>query len=196
MNAAETLAAVREAGISLRAAPDGASIIVSPSSRLTDPLRAAIRANKPQLVAALKPTAAYQAVSAETNGTACIVTIIELPQAQRYRKVFAHLQLKPPALVSVGRWQQAVEDGKRFLAKWGEQAQALGWSSADLFGLHEIPDKPPPSYSLLQPAQIAAAVSLGVPTLEPAAMHADNRSIASGIRYSLSVTQAGKRGSR
>jgi hypothetical protein len=142
MNAAETLAALQEAGISLEV--EDTSIIVSPSSRLTDPLRAAIRANKPQLVAALKPTVP----SAETNGTACRVEIV-LPQAQRYRKVFAHLQLKPPTMVPVGRWQQAVEDGKRFLAKWGEQAQALGWSSADLFGLHEIPTKPHPSYSRL-----------------------------------------------
>lgn len=83
------------------------------------------------------------------NPDGCKVEIVVLPQATRYRKVFAHLQLKPPALVPVGRWQQAVEDGKRFLAKWGEQAQALGWSSADLFGLHEIPAKPHPSYSRL-----------------------------------------------
>jgi hypothetical protein len=143
MNAAETIAALQEAGISLEV--EDTSIIVSPSSRLTDPLRVAIRANKPQLIAALKPTVP----SAETNGIGCRVDIVALPQAQRYRKVFAHLQLKPPALVPVGRWQQAVEDGKRFLAKWGEQAQALGWSSADLFGLHEIPDKPHPSYQRL-----------------------------------------------
>jgi hypothetical protein len=52
-------------------------------------------------------------------------------------------------LVDVARWRQCVEDGKRFLAKWGEQAQALGWTSADLFGLHEIPEKPHPSYRRL-----------------------------------------------
>jgi hypothetical protein len=79
------------------------------------------------------------------NPVGCRVEIVVLPQAARYRKVFAHLQLKPPALVPIGRWRRAVEDGKRFLAKWGEQAQALGWSSADLFGLHEIPAKPHPS---------------------------------------------------
>jgi hypothetical protein len=83
------------------------------------------------------------------NPVSARVEIVVLPQAARYRKVFTHLQLKPPALVPVQRWQQAVEDGKRFLAKWGEQAQALGWSSADLFGLHEIPTKPHPSYSRL-----------------------------------------------
>ena len=40
-------------------------------------------------------------------------------------------------------------DGSRFLALWGEQAEALGWSSADLFGLHTPPAKPHSSYSRL-----------------------------------------------
>jgi hypothetical protein len=35
------------------------------------------------------------------------------------------------------------------LAKWGEQAQALGWTSADLFGLHTPPANPHPSYNRL-----------------------------------------------
>jgi hypothetical protein len=51
--------------------------------------------------------------------------------------------------VPVERWRQCVQDGKRFLAKWGEQAEALGWTSADLFGLHQVPAKPAPSYSRL-----------------------------------------------
>jgi len=80
---------------------------------------------------------------------ACRVEIVELPAGGRYRKVFAHLQLKPPALVDVGRWRQAVEDGKRFLAKLGEQAESLGWDSRDLFGLHTPPAKPHPSYRRL-----------------------------------------------
>jgi hypothetical protein len=63
-----------------------------------------------------------------------------------YRRTFAHLQLKPPPLVPVKRWQKAVEDGSKFLAVWGEQAETLGWASADLFGLHAVPDKPHPSY--------------------------------------------------
>src|SRR6516225_8185347 len=75
--------------------------------------------------------------------------IIELPQAQRYRKVFGVLQLKPPALVPVERWRQCVEDGKRFLAAWGSQAEALGWTTADLFGLHTPPERPHPSYRRL-----------------------------------------------
>jgi hypothetical protein len=95
------------------------------------------------------PTMAYRATSAEPNGPGCEVTIVELRQAGRYRKVFGVLQLRPPALVPVERWQQAVEDGRRFLAKWGEQAEGLGWTSADLFGLHQSPERPHPSYNRL-----------------------------------------------
>jgi hypothetical protein len=91
---------------------------------------------------AVEPTAAYRVASAVPDGAGCRVEIVELPQAPRYRKVFAFLQLKPPALVDVARWRECVADGKRFLAKWGEQAQALNWSSADLFGLHHRPAAP------------------------------------------------------
>jgi hypothetical protein len=96
-----------------------------------------------------EPTAAYRATSTEPDGTGCEVEIVELPTATRYKKVFAVLQLRPPALVPIPRWRQCVEDGRRFLAKWGEQAEALGWSSADLFALHQPPAKPHPSYSRL-----------------------------------------------
>jgi hypothetical protein len=79
----------------------------------------------------------------------CTVTVIELPQAQRYRKTFAALQMKPPALVPVERWRQCVEDGSKFLARWDEQAHALDWTARDLFGLHTPPEQPHPSYNRL-----------------------------------------------
>jgi hypothetical protein len=87
--------------------------------------------------------------SGPTVSPGCSVTIIELPQAQRYRKTFAALQMKPPDLVDVARWRQAVSDASRFLARWGEIAQGLNWSSADLFGLIEIPEHPSPSFNRL-----------------------------------------------
>ncbi len=87
--------------------------------------------------------------AAEPSGTGCKVEIVELPAAARYRKTFAFLQVKAPALVTEARWRQCVSDGSRFLAKWGEQAEALGWTSADLFGLHTPPERPHPSYSRL-----------------------------------------------
>jgi hypothetical protein len=66
-----------------------------------------------------------------------------------YASVFAALQNCCPAYVATPDWRQAVDDGRRFLAQWGVQAEALGWTSRDLFGLHKPPDKPAPSYRRL-----------------------------------------------
>src|SRR5262249_4821634 len=104
----------------------------------------------PKAEAAGELTLAYQQVSAEPDSAGCSVTIVEIPrEAGRYKRTFAHLPLRPPALVPIERWRRCVEDGKRFLAKWGEQAQALGWTSADLFGLHMPPTNPRAHYRRL-----------------------------------------------
>lgn len=45
--------------------------------------------------------------------------------------------------------RDTLADGRRFLSEWGSQAEALGWTADDLFGLHEPSAKPHPSYSRL-----------------------------------------------
>jgi hypothetical protein len=67
----------------------------------------------------------------------------------RYRRVLAALEVDCPNLVPADRWQQSVEDGRAFLARWGNQAEALGWSPRDLFGLQKPPAKLHPSYTRL-----------------------------------------------
>jgi hypothetical protein len=59
------------------------------------------------------------------------------------------LERKCPDLVPDDRWQQAVEDGRQFLATWAEQAHSLGWKPQDLFGLHPVPAKPHASFHRL-----------------------------------------------
>jgi hypothetical protein len=66
-----------------------------------------------------------------------------------YGSTIAALEARCPENVPAMRWQQAVEDGRRFLARWGKQAEALGWTARDLFGLQTPPAKPHPSYSRL-----------------------------------------------
>ena len=66
-----------------------------------------------------------------------------------YGRVFEALCERSPDHVEHTRWQQVVNDGRRFLAQWGEQAKALGWTARDLFGLHEVPANPHPSYQRL-----------------------------------------------
>jgi hypothetical protein len=77
------------------------------------------------------------------------------PRGQRlepsapFAKTLAALERRCPDYVEDKRWWQAVEDGRRFMARWGKQAEALGWTAKDLFGLHKPPEKPHPSYSRL-----------------------------------------------
>jgi hypothetical protein len=66
-----------------------------------------------------------------------------------YSGQFSALQDNCPSLVEEHRRQQAVQDGRRFLARWGDQAHALGWTAQDLFGLQPLPDKPTANYRRL-----------------------------------------------
>ena len=68
---------------------------------------------------------------------------------QRYSAVFDVLRSRCPDLVEIDRWQLAVRDAQSFLATWGQQAHALGWTTAELFGLHPISERPPASYNRL-----------------------------------------------
>ena len=67
----------------------------------------------------------------------------------RFCRTLSALEARCPDLVPVNRWQLAVDDGRAFLARWADQAEALGWTARDLFGLQELPAKPHPSYSRL-----------------------------------------------
>jgi hypothetical protein len=62
---------------------------------------------------------------------------------------FEALERRCPDHIEHYRWRQAVTDGAHFLAQWGEQAAALGWTPRDLFGLAEVPDRPRPNYQRL-----------------------------------------------
>jgi hypothetical protein len=73
----------------------------------------------------------------------------DLPRISRLSRTFSALESRCPDHVPVSRWQAAVDDGRAFLTRWGNQAEALGWTARDLFGLHTPPAKPHPSYSRL-----------------------------------------------
>ena len=59
-----------------------------------------------------------------------------------YAEALVDLRRACPAYVEPADWQQAREDGRAFLARWGQQAERLGWTPADLFGLAPVPDRP------------------------------------------------------
>jgi hypothetical protein len=66
-----------------------------------------------------------------------------------YDGPFRTLERKCPEFVEAERWQQAIEDGRRFFASWGEQAHAFGWTVRELLGLHTPLEQPAASYSRL-----------------------------------------------
>jgi hypothetical protein len=65
------------------------------------------------------------------------------------RPYLGALERRCPAYIDFADWQQAVEDGRVFVAKWGQQAEALGWTPNDVFGLHPVPGKPAANYRRL-----------------------------------------------
>jgi hypothetical protein len=139
MTPAEIIVAVQRVGATLRV--EGESLVASNASRIAPGIKTAIRERKPELMSALM---------APTFGPGCKVTIVQISATGlRYRRTFAHLQLRAPAYVPEDRWRQCIEDGRAFLAKWRSQAEALGWTSEDLFGLHPPPAHPHPSYRRL-----------------------------------------------
>jgi hypothetical protein len=60
---------------------------------------------------------------------------------------FVTLEWSCPEYVEPNRWRRVVADGRLFTATWGRQAEALGWTDVELFGLHEPPAHPHASYN-------------------------------------------------
>ena len=72
------------------------------------------------------------------------------PVPSPYARAIATLRERCPDYVEEERWRQCIADAEGFIAGWGEQAAALGWTERDLFGPHEPPAKPHPSYQRLR----------------------------------------------
>jgi hypothetical protein len=66
-----------------------------------------------------------------------------------FADALGELESRCPDYVQAERWQQCLIDAQRFLASWSNKAHALGWTADELFGLHEPPAKPRPTYSRL-----------------------------------------------
>ena len=95
-----------------------------------------------------KVTSESSIISVGTRVTPVTPKKQKVPQ-KSFAEALAALEAECPAYIDGKRWQQCVEDGRRFLTVWGEQAQALGWTAEELFGLHEPPAMPHPSYRRL-----------------------------------------------
>ena len=106
------------------------------------------------IIAREHPTCDISDISDKTPPVSCINGKADNPpdtfgRLSRFCRTFAALESRCPDRVPTNRWQRCVEDGRRFLAQWGSQAEALGWDSRALFGLHTPPANPHPTYSRL-----------------------------------------------
>ena len=80
----------------------------------------------------------------ECRATPAKVAKVAKVAPSQLAEALAALAARCPDYVEPERWHQCLEDGGRFLADWGDQPQALGWTAGDLFGLHEPPANPHP----------------------------------------------------
>ena len=76
-------------------------------------------------------------------------TVVRRAGNLAFADALAELGTRCPDYVEAERWRRCLIDAQRFLAEWGDKALALGWSANDLFGLHEPPAKPHPTYARL-----------------------------------------------
>jgi hypothetical protein len=81
--------------------------------------------------------------------TSASITASEVLAPTSFSRCLATLEERCPDLIDGRCWQQAVKDGRRFLAQWGDQADALGWTARDVFGLATLPDRPTPNHRRL-----------------------------------------------
>jgi len=90
----ELLARLRHAGLTVTRT--GNQIVVAPRNRLTDELRAAIRAAKPQLLSALEPTQrSGEQERRNEEHTGSITTPLSPMQEAARREVLAQLEAHP-----------------------------------------------------------------------------------------------------
>ncbi len=116
VSATEALKAARAAGVRIEVDGDGLSLEASapPPPVVIDLLSR----HKAEIVALLRPTQSFG------EGRQYL-------QPDPFGKAYAELLSQCPDRVPEYRWRQAVDDGRAFLARWGEPAAALGWTADD-----------------------------------------------------------------
>jgi hypothetical protein len=94
-----------------------------------------------------KPHGNKNQISSGTPAKAAKVAKVAAPFP--FAEALDTLERCRPEYIEPERWHQCLIDAQRFLASWGDKALTLGWTGDELFGLHEPPAKPHPSYHRL-----------------------------------------------
>ncbi len=161
MPASALLTDLTRAGFTIQA--DGGRLVVGPASKLTDETRQVIRLHKAELLAEItarvsSPKLLTGAEDAHRNGVSAFEKSEHLrAERDRYEERTATTELRepphasplaqwragiarlspasPPVGFTPRRWAEVLADANRFLARWGGQAEALGWETLDLFAV-------------------------------------------------------------
>jgi hypothetical protein len=72
----------------------------------------------------------------ETEREAIAIELGGVPEI--YALAFAQLQAHAPPEAPLERWHEFINDAGIFLDQWGRDAERLGWTAEDLFGLHPV----------------------------------------------------------
>lgn len=131
----------QDAGLRLQLADTSLKIS---GPRKAEPLVRLLAEHKAQVLDALRKVQEVQKV----RGTESRGTRTERDPGS-YASALAAFRANCPACVPEDRWHQAISDATAFTFKWGAQAQALGWTERDLFGLYPVPEQPTANYSRL-----------------------------------------------
>jgi succinyl-CoA synthetase alpha subunit len=144
----ELVALADELGV-LIVGPNGQGVVSTPSSLCAQivapyppPGRIGIASQSGNFVSSFMNYACASGVGisrAVSAGNAAMVGVTD----------FLSFYADDPATDVALAYVEGIEDGRRFLNDWGEQASALGWTARDLFGLHALPDKPALNYRRL-----------------------------------------------
>ncbi len=135
MSAAEAVRIARAAGIELTL--DGNGLLIDAASEPSSSIMEELRRHKLEIVELLR------------SDRDCFGGRQPTAEPEPYGEVIAELRSKCPDHIEHDHWQQAIQDADNFLARWSAQAQALGWTTRELFGLHAVPARPAPGYSRL-----------------------------------------------
>ena len=101
------------------------------------------------LVPLSQPLGVGQWDKTQNSGTELGTSLGQTGIPAPYDRAVTALRERCPAHVEPRRWKQCVADSDSFIAQWGEQAAALGWTAKDLFGLFPVPADPAPSFDRL-----------------------------------------------
>ena len=112
----------RDAGLRLEVADTSLKIS---GPRKAEPVVRLLAEHKARVLDALRKVQEVQKVQ-KVHGTESRGTSTDRDPVS-YTSELAVLRAKCPAYVDAADWQQAIEDGHRFVTQWGKQAEVLDW---------------------------------------------------------------------